>query len=513
MSTIELGSELAGYRIEALVGRGGMGIVYRGTDLRLRRPVAIKLIAADRASDSRARQRFEREARLMAAIDHPNVLPVYAAGEENGSLYLVMRYVAGTDLGALLKAQRRLEPRRAAAIVAQVAQALDAAHAAGLVHRDIKPANVLLAGGHTYLSDFGIGQALDGSTHLTDSNEWLGTVDFCSPEQLRGDPVDARGDVYSLGCLLQTALTGTPPHHRDTAPATMLAHLNDPPPPASLTDPNLASFDDLLARALAKRPSDRFASAGELGEAASAAAGAGAVIGGVHGASAPRSGIRGATPARAPSGKAGSRRPGSEARPRSGVPVGPARTRRPREPTVTKLDLRPPPGSPPPGEDHRRRARRRLAQRAALLAAAAALLAGVAVGVVALLSPAATPPGPLSRSEVVGVVRSFAAAYGQRDARALAVLMAPEIERVSPQATESGRAAVLAEYRAQLRDRSISGYRVAGVTVQTGWVGRAEAQYAVLRTGQSAETGTVTFGVERVGGRPMIGLIVTQPPG
>jgi serine/threonine-protein kinase len=494
VSTLELGSELAGYRIEALVGRGGMGIVYRGTDLRLHRPVAIKLIAADRASDARARRRFEREARLMAAIDHPNVLPVYAAGEEQGSLFLVMRYVAGTDLGALLRAEGRLDPRRAARITEQVAAALDAAHAAGLVHRDIKPANVLLAQDHTYLSDFGIGQALDGSTHLTDSNEWLGTVDFCSPEQLRGDPVDGRGDVYSLGCLLHTALTGTPPHHRDTAPATMLAHLHDDPPPPSLRDPKLASFDELLARALAKRPADRFATAGELGRAASAAAGAG--------------------PVRRASGRAGSAGAGSPARATRVRPVPPSRSRRgPSGLTATKLDLRPTPGSEPPGADRGRRAKPHLGRRGALLAGAAALLVAVATALVLVMAPAASPTGPLSRTEITGVVQSFATAYGQRDARALGLLMAPNVERFSPSATEIGRTAVLAEYRGQLRDRSIMAYRVAGLSVETGWVGRAAAQYAVVRAGQSTETGSVTFGIERVGGRPVIELIATQPPG
>ena len=496
MSTLELGRELAGYRVEALIGRGGMGVVYRGTDLRLHRPVAIKLIAADRSSDPRIRQRFEREARLMAAIDHPHVLPVYAAGEEAGDLYLVMRYVAGTDLGALLRANGHLEPGRAASITSQVAEALDAAHAAGLVHRDIKPANVLLAGDHTYLSDFGIGQALDGGTRLTDSNQWLGTVDFCPPEQLRGESVDGRGDVYALGCLLHTTLTGTPPHHRDTAAATMLAHLNDEPLPPSRSSAALASFDPVLARALAKAPAERFDTAGELGRAATAAAGAGSTRA--------RPAEAGPPPAaRSARARTGSRRPG-----------GPLRNaRRSREATATKLDLRPPRGERASGPQRSRYVSYRWARGAAVVAGGAALVAAAVIGVVALLTSGAGAPGPLTQTDVTNVVSSFAAAYGDRDAHALGSLLAPDVVRVSSSATERGRAAVLAEYRQQLSDRSITGYRLADLNVvAVAWIARASAQYSVLRAGQAPETGSVTFGVERVSGRPEIGLIATQPP-
>ena len=234
MTDLMVGTEFAGCRVEELVGRGGMGVIYRGTDLRLERPVAIKLIADERASDSGFRQRFEREARLTAAIDHPNVIPVYAAGEEDGHLYLVMRYVAGLDLQALLKKEGSLAPERAARVVEQVAEALDAAHSAGLVHRDIKPANVLLAGDHVYLSDFGITRA-DSGARITDTGEWMGTVDFMSPEHLRGERTTARSDVYAVGCLLYCCLSGRPPFQRTSGAATILAHLDDPPPRASDT--------------------------------------------------------------------------------------------------------------------------------------------------------------------------------------------------------------------------------------------------------------------------------------
>src|SRR3954454_18775925 len=230
MAALDTGSQFAGCRIEGVLGRGGMGVIYRATELRLGRPVALKLIATERASDPDVRERFEREARLTASIEHPNVIPVYAAGEEDGHLYLVMRYVPGTDLQALLRQDGRLDPRRSASIVAQVADALDAAHAAGLVHRDVKPANILIADRHVYLSDFGITRVQTGETRITESGGWVGTVDFMSPEHLRGEPTDARSDVYALGCVLHTALTGTPPFRRETVPQMITAHLHDPPP-------------------------------------------------------------------------------------------------------------------------------------------------------------------------------------------------------------------------------------------------------------------------------------------
>src|SRR4051794_6277764 len=249
-----------------------MGIVYRATQLSLGRPVALKLIAPERAGDAGFRERFERESRLAAAIDHPNVIPVYGAGEEAGHLYLVMRYVAGTDLQALLARERRLEPARASAILGQVAAALDAAHAGGLVHRDVKPANMLLGGEHAYLADFGLTRVALSDERMTTTGHWLGTVDYMAPEQFEGGAVDARADVYALGCVLHTALTGETPFPRGTVPATMLAHISDPPPRPSATPGVPDGFDRVIARALAKRPADRYLSAGDLARAARAAA-------------------------------------------------------------------------------------------------------------------------------------------------------------------------------------------------------------------------------------------------
>src|SRR6185503_17259731 len=230
MSELALESTFAGCRIEAVAARGGMGLVYRATQLPLGRAVALKVIAPALAANPTFHARFEHETRVAAALDHPNVIPVYGAGEEAGWLYLVMRWVDGTDLQALINESGRLDPPRAAAVVEQVGAGLDAAHAAGLVHRDVKPANVLLAGedgsGHVYLSDFGL--TLDPATdaRVTDSGEWFGTVDFMAPEQFEGDLPDARTDVYALGCVLNAALTSEPPFPRASVPGTILAHLN-----------------------------------------------------------------------------------------------------------------------------------------------------------------------------------------------------------------------------------------------------------------------------------------------
>jgi len=251
-----------GYRIEEVAGRGGMGVVYRAVQLDLGRPVALKLIAADRAADPDFRERFQRESRMAAAIDHPNVVPVHGAGEEDGQLYLVMRYVRGTDLHALIKREGPLAPERAAAIVAQVASALDAAHAAGLVHRDVKPANVLLGGSgraeHAYLSDFGLTRLLSSETQLTETGQWMGTIDFSAPEQLSALRLDARADIYSLGCVLYELVTGRRPIDGDSS--------REPAAPSELVSGVPHELEALLLAMLAQRPDDRPASAGAVAE-------------------------------------------------------------------------------------------------------------------------------------------------------------------------------------------------------------------------------------------------------
>jgi predicted Ser/Thr protein kinase len=271
-----LGGVIGGYRIEAEIGRGGMGVVYRAEQVALRRVVALKLIAPHLAEDPGFRERFERESRVAASIDHPNVIPVHEAGEADGALYISMRYVDGTDLRALIANSGRLEPRRATDLIAQVADALDAAHSRGLVHRDVKPANVLVAalGGreHAYLTDFGLTKHASSRGGLTKTGEWVGTVDYVSPEQIQGGELDARSDVYSLACVLHQALTGRVPYVRDSDVAKMYAHLHEPPPSVTEAGPDLPpQVDEVVARGMAKRPDERYPSAGDLGRAGLAA--------------------------------------------------------------------------------------------------------------------------------------------------------------------------------------------------------------------------------------------------
>jgi streptogramin lyase/predicted Ser/Thr protein kinase len=252
-----------------------MGLVYRARQLSLDRTVALKVIAPALTQDPAMRRRFLRESRVAASIDHPHVIPVYYAGEEGGVAFIAMRFVAGDDLRTLVRGEGRLEPERAVRIVGRVASALDAAHASGLVHRDVKPANVLLgADDHVYLTDFGLTKHVfsEPGAGVTREGEWVGTLDFASPEQIRGDRVDARSDVYALGCLLFYVVAGKPPFPRESDEARLWAHLSEPPPKLSEVAPGAPeALDDVVTRALAKSPEDRYQSAGNLGRAAAAA--------------------------------------------------------------------------------------------------------------------------------------------------------------------------------------------------------------------------------------------------
>ncbi|MDX6682127.1 MAG: hypothetical protein QOG94_2166 [Solirubrobacteraceae bacterium] len=276
MPEFQPGDVFVNHRIEGLAGRGGMGVVYRARDLDLDRIVALKVIAPALAEEPDFRARFVAESKAAASIEHPHVIPVYYAGEREGVLFIVMRFVDGPDLRALVRAERTLDPERAASIVAQVGGALDAAHAHGLVHRDVKPANVLLgAEDHAYLTDFGLTKRAASTGGLSRPGGWVGTLGFVAPEQIRGERVDARTDVYALGCVLVHALTGGAPFMRESDEATLWAHLNAPPP----TDRIPPQFAGVVERALSKDPADRFPSAGDLGRAACAAAGRSAVPG------------------------------------------------------------------------------------------------------------------------------------------------------------------------------------------------------------------------------------------
>jgi len=272
-----LGTRLAGYRIQSLLDRGGMGVVYLAEQLGPHRPVALKLLSAPVAAGEAFRERFLRESELAAAIDHPNVLPVYDAGETDGALWIAMRYVDGIDLAALLARDGPLVPEQALGIGGQVAGALDAAHVRGLVHRDVKPANILLAVedgvvAHAWLADFGLTRRIGGARGLTVSGQVLGTIDYVAPEQVEGGPVDGRADQYALGGVLFECLTGVVPFRRDGELAVLWAHVHDPPPHVTEHRPDLpAALDDVTGRALAKAPGDRYPSCEALVPTAQAA--------------------------------------------------------------------------------------------------------------------------------------------------------------------------------------------------------------------------------------------------
>jgi serine/threonine protein kinase len=270
---------VADRRIDALAGRGGMGLVYRAWNLRLKRVEAVKVIAAEYARDGNFRERFERETEIAANIDHPHVVTIYDSGEGPGNqLFIAMRYVEGTTLEQLIAERGRLDPALAVALIAQVASALDAAHEQGLVHRDIKPANVLLATGtvdqyHAYLTDFGLAKRVSSDTMFTAAGMMVGTIDYMAPEQAQGHPVDLETDVYALGATLFKALTGEAPYAKGTEIARLYAKMNNPPPIASEVAPDLSpAFDAVLSKAMSLDPADRHESAGEFARAALAAA-------------------------------------------------------------------------------------------------------------------------------------------------------------------------------------------------------------------------------------------------
>ncbi|HET6997786.1 MAG TPA: serine/threonine-protein kinase [Solirubrobacterales bacterium] len=401
-SELSGGDEFAGYRIENRLGRGGMGILYLAVEPGLERRVALKLIAPEAAADEVFAKRFAEESRIAASIEHPNVVPIYAAGEEAGVPFIAMRYVSGSDLGKRLARDGRLQPEHAARLIAQVGNGLDAIHAAGLVHRDVKPANVLLSGAegeeHAYITDFGVARNVATESGLTQTGRFVGTLDYVAPEQISGGAVDARVDVYALGCLLFKLLAGEVPFPRDGEAARLYAHLHDPPPAPSLYAPEVPmALDDVVIRAMSKQPEDRYPSAGDLGRAAVAAVSGAAV------------GVPERTVA---TGAAATRDPRTQS-PEPSTEVGD-----PPEPTPATNRLAPEAESPASGG----RRRRPLVLAAGLLAAVAIVIAVIALGgsdggeggeedAIATTAqneetspkPAQKPkPEPLTRSELIG---------------------------------------------------------------------------------------------------------------
>ena len=266
LTDFQAGSQIAYYQLAEEIGRGGMAVVYRARDARLDRWVALKVLSPEFARDEAFRQRFIRESRTAAAVDHPNIIPIFDAGEAGGVLFIAMRYVAGQDVHSLLHRAGPLPAARAIGIITQVAAALDAAHACGLVHRDVKPANMLLGGqaehstgDHVYLSDFGISKAVHATSSLTLTGQVLGTLNYLAPEQVEGRTVDGRADGYALACAAFEMLAGSPPFRRDENLAVMWAQVSAPPPPLTQQRPDLPpAVDRVMARALAKSPDARY---------------------------------------------------------------------------------------------------------------------------------------------------------------------------------------------------------------------------------------------------------------
>ncbi len=274
--SLERGSVVGGYRIDELISRGGMGLVYRATNVALNRIYALKVIAPGLAEDEQFRNRFKREMRIAASLHHPNIVGIHYAGEQDGLLFFVMDYITGTDLREVLLKHGALDPDRAVELLEQLASALDAAHRLGLVHRDVKPANVLITvrdgAEHAYLTDFGLAKKFDNASGLTAQGSVVGTVDYMAPEQITGSHTDARTDIYALGCVFYQMLSGKVPYERDNSVATLFAHVHEAPPPLTgdLGD-TYPAFESVLDKAMAKDPSQRYLSAGDFARDAAAA--------------------------------------------------------------------------------------------------------------------------------------------------------------------------------------------------------------------------------------------------
>ncbi len=308
-----VGDEFAGYRVRSVLGRGGMSVVYQAENLRLSSVIALKVLAPELADDDVFRARFLEESRIAASLNHPNVIPIYDMGAQDNLLYIAMRYVSGTDMRQMIKKRGRILPATALFLVGQAARALDAAHRRGLVHRDVKPGNLLIERGsddadpdHVYLADFGITKHAMSRSGLTSTGQFLGTIDYVAPEQIRGTSVLGLADQYSLGCVLYECLTGRVPFEKDLDAAIIWAHVEETPTMPTVLRPELPpEIDDVFGRVLAKRPEERYGSCREFVEAARMALGvfgSGTEPSVAYGVTAgPATRPRGVTPPRRPS--------------------------------------------------------------------------------------------------------------------------------------------------------------------------------------------------------------------
>ena len=519
MVGLETGQEFAGHRIEGVVGRGGMGVVYRATEIDLGRQVALKLVAPELAGDSSFRTRFERECRTAASIDHPNVIPIFDAGEESGLLYLTMRYVPGTDLAEIVAKEGSVEPIRAATIIDQMAAALDAAHEDGLVHRDIKPGNTLVTSNrgreHVYLTDFGLTKSTAQTGGLTRSGTVVGTPDYMAPEQWDGTgSIDARADIYSLGCVLHELLTGHIPFERDSDPQKMYAHLSDEPPRVTESKPGLPpELDDVVARAMAKDPKERYPSAGDLGRAAVAAA---------HGEAARRPERTVATGRAAPT-KAATPAPGA------GGPAAPGDT-------VDAATA----AQPPAGGGSRWKW---IAAGVAVLVLGIASI-GLATGTLGgggdptpeqdtnsnngglePIEPIVTspPPGgnqgngqptanPITEQQVQETLSAYATAYTNEDLTALSSLFTSDFTRSSTGEPTKDKAGALDIYEEQFAGLTAPQYVLTEISATGGDSEvTANAHYEITEEGEGAGSGEIAFGLKRAGEQVKINKIEVQP--
>jgi Protein kinase domain len=458
----DAGRRVAGYRLEDEIGRGGMAVVFRARDERLGRLVALKILAPAYAADEGFRHRFIRESRAAAAVDDPHIVPVFEAGEADGVLFIAMRYVPGGDARSLVRREGPMPPARAVAIISPVASALDAAHAHGLLHRDVKPANMLVdvvpgRPDHVYLSDFGLSKGAGPSTALTGAGQFLGTLDYISPEQIRGGPTDGRADQYALACAAFELLTGGPPFWREEPMALMHAQLSDPPPELTSRRPDLPpAADEVLARALAKAPEDRYPRCRDFADALRGAFGlppydsgprvipAAAyrptrVAGPADGAAAAGT-VAGAAAAGSPG-----HRPGAADLPTStgeaSIPPAPAAVAGyPQPPPAAVAGYPPPPPAaaagyaPPDGRDGHepQRARRRRVRIAAAAAAVVVVVAGAGV-LAALLRP---HPGPVPLFSPIAARSAFSPVTGEvyveyRQGSSASAELSGEVKRVT----------------------------------------------------------------------------------